>query len=1199
MKKQNLLLTFIIWFGLLAAAAYAQPRFLSTNLKGNPDTLTLFRNGSYNTLQIQATNSYADGNRAFSFLRGDDANSFTPVVQKDTAWQSVFPNKTLASYNQVIMPNFNVACAAKTMVAGYASKFPAVTAGSYYTVNVREQPATPAYGLPFAVLETAFKPTKIDTIKVKSKCIAANNPIKFTLYTVGTPNAAERFYFGYTTNLYGTVNIAEMTISGDSATYTIPANTLVPSDRIRYFAFSSTQSAATINSDNYDILSLQMFHNRLQSGNVLDTRGFTLNITGQIPGINITVRAPAFPLVGTVCGNVPVPRIILEATGASGVTTYAWEGANGNIAALARDTITAPTAASNGIYTVTASTSSTGCTASTTILVNLTFNPTLTVGTSGIPPSQCGAYGLGFATVTGGTSPYTYEWRTPTTNTNAESFIVGTNPNILGMQNQIYNVKATDAAGCTATNTIQVPPNLNLNIPKIAIDTLRHVYGCAPGKLCLKITGGQAGVGFPFFDWSHNINLHTACVGALTAGDYTVTVTDAAGCKAIETFTIEAKQPLALTMLQQVACAASGLDKGKAKVVVVGGRLPYTYKWAHNITSVKDTLINVRYGNCYTVTVTDSKKCTATASVCIDSVINITTTAVGAPTCFGGSNGKAYVSVIGAKPYFGFRYQWSTVTSDTARTLSSGIYTVTVTSVGAAGVNGNACTATATVAVANSANIFGITLQTTPTSLACSGDNNGKIRVINSVNDVPIKYVWAINTAANNQSFNGAAIDNVRGGMTYLVTVTGANGCVATNSAIITQPTVDVTPSVLAQSVRCKGENNGSINLVLAGAASTYTFRWIDGGVPQAPSGSETRTGLSPAQYGVIVTDNATGCVGFGGATITEPTSLLSASVVPASITNVVCFGGNDGKACVSAQGGVNKYNYRWNTSIPRITACVTDFEIGSYIVTVTDTVGCSRTASVTITGPNQPIDVSLSIINKVCGGIANGKILATATQGTTPYTYLWEDGQATNPAINLAAITHFVTITDSKGCTASAGITIPSVAVDLTVQDETILQGSNLFAPVSTTTLDPYTVLWSPAATVNPPSDLVPTLSPITTTTYTISISKDGCTLDKTLTITVTQKDGIFVPTAFAPGGNGPDENNYFKPIVTGGVQLTAFKVFNRWGQVVYDDANGIGWDGSFGGAAQPTGGYVYVLEYVNQSGKKDMLNGNMVLMR
>lgn len=1197
MKKQNLLLTFITWFGLLAAAAYAQPRFLSTNLKGNTDTLMLFRNGSYNTLQVQATSSYADGDRAFSFLRGGDPITFAPVVQKDTAWQSVFPNKILASYNQVIMPNYNVACAAKTMLTGYASKFPAVTAGSYYTINVREQPATPAYGLPFAVIETAFKPTEIDTLKIKSKCIAPSNPIKISLYTVGTPNVAERFYLGYSYDEYGTVNLAEMTVSGDSATYTIPSNTIPAQTKLRYFAFSSLQPASVINNSNYDLLSLNMFNNRtIQTfAPFLVTQGLTQNMPGASPSTLINVLVPSFPLSGTVCANVAVPRFIFSANALTGATDkYNWQGANGNVSSTARDTITAPNAASNGVYNVTVTGGTTGCTATASVTVNLTYNPAITVGTSGIPPSQCGAYGLGFATVTGGAGAYTYEWRTPTNITTAESFIVGTNPNILGMQNQIYIVKATDAAGCTATNTIQVPPNLNLNIPKITIDTLRHVYGCATGKLCLKIVGGQAGAGFPYLEWSHNINLHSTCIDMLAAGSYTVTVTDAANCKAIETFTIEAKQVLTLTSNQMNVCAKGGLNKGRAKVLVAGGKAPYTYKWAHSVTSVKDTVLNLRYGNCYTVTVTDAKKCTATTSICIDSIINITTTAATTPTCFGGNNGKAFVTVNDMKPtYINIGYKWATFPRDTIRTLASGVYTVTVTN------NDNLCTATATVTMANGSNIFAVGMQATPTSLACPGDNNGKIRVINPQNDVPYSYAWRVNGSSVGILFNGAAIDNARGGLVYAVTVTGTNGCVATNSTIITQPTIDVTPSVVPKNVRCKGENNGSINLILAGAVSNYTFRWIDGGVPQAPSSTEIRTGLVPAQYGVIVTDNATGCVGFNGATITEPTSLLTASVVPTSIKNVTCFGGNDGKACVSAQGGVNKYNYRWNTSIPRTAACVTDFEIGSYIVTVTDTVGCSRTASVTITGPNTPIDVSLSIVNKVCGGIANGKILATAAQGIAPYTYKWEDNQIANPAINLAAITHFVTVTDNRGCTASAGTTIPSVAVDLTVQDETIIQGGNLYAPVSTTTLEPYTVSWSPAATVNPPSDLVPTLSPITTTTYTVSISKDGCTLDKTLTITVKQKDGIFIPTAFAPGGNGPEENNYFKPIVTGGVQVTAFKVFNRWGQMVYDNPNGTGWDGSFGGAAQPTGGYVYVLEYVNQDGKKDMMNGNVVLMR
>jgi hypothetical protein len=174
--------------------------------------------------------------------------------------------------------------------------------------------------------------------------------------------------------------------------------------------------------------------------------------------------------------------------------------------------------------------------------------------------------------------------------------------------------------------------------------------------------------------------------------------------------------------------------------------------------------------------------------------------------------------------------------------------------------------------------------------------------------------------------------------------------------------------------------------------------------------------------YTVTVTD-ANNCTQSANYTITEPTAL---TLNAPTITNVSCFGGNNGSITANPTGGTGAYTYTWNPSGSSQT--ITNLTAGSYDVTISDANNCSITNSYSITEPATPLSISNSIVtDNLCFGESLGTINITVVGGTPSYTYAWSHNAQlnSNTAINLAAAQYAVTITDFNACTLSNSYTV------------------------------------------------------------------------------------------------------------------------------------------------------------------------------
>lgn len=248
----------------------------------------------------------------------------------------------------------------------------------------------------------------------------------------------------------------------------------------------------------------------------------------------------------------------------------------------------------------------------------------------------------------------------------------------------------------------------------------------------------------------------------------------------------------------------------------------------------------------------------------------------------------------------------------------------------------------------------------TVTHVSCAGGSDGAIHLTPTGGTIPYSFDWG----------NGVTSED-RTGLadgTYSVTISDANGCATIFNATITIPvsTISITTSITQ--VSCFGGSTGEIDITPSGGTSSYTFDWGDGVT------TEDRIGLPVGSYSVSITD-ANGCAIFH-TTVTQPASALDAS---ASTTNLNCFGDSNGEVDLTPIGGTSPYTFDWGGGV--ITEDRTGLTSGVYSVTITDSNGCVKTLSPSVT---EPAEIVSSFATAACYSYTwNGQTYTTSNAYT------------------------------------------------------------------------------------------------------------------------------------------------------------------------------------------------------------------------
>ncbi len=377
------------------------------------------------------------------------------------------------------------------------------------------------------------------------------------------------------------------------------------------------------------------------------------------------------------------------------------------------------------------------------------------------------------------------------------------------------------------------------------------------------------------------------------------------------------------------------------------------------------------------------------------------------------------------------------------------------------------------------------------THLTCTGDSLDAI-VLGGV--TPFTYTWS----------NGATtsyIHNLTTGGTYTVTVVDNRGITVTATTTISSYTVLYATTSVTTNVTCYGGNNGSASSTVGGGTAPYTYSWTGGG-----NGSNV-SGLTAGSYTLSVSDNK-GCSATSSVNITQPTQII---VTPSVTSNVNCNGNANGSGSVSAVGGTGAYTYSWNPG-SGTNASQSGLSANMYTVTVTDSRGCTGSATVNITQPALLVATATITANISCFGNNDGSASSAVSGGTSPYTYSWSNSQTTTSISALSQGSYTLSVTDVNGCAASSSITITEpnqLNVSANVTSNIHCNGINTGSAVSIVSggTSPYTYSWSNSqSTLN--------IIGLSAGTYTVNVTdNNGCA--GTAGVTITQPATALTATA------------------------------------------------------------------------------------
>lgn len=476
---------------------------------------------------------------------------------------------------------------------------------------------------------------------------------------------------------------------------------------------------------------------------------------------------------------------------------------------------------------------------------------------------SCNGAANGSATVmaSGGTAPYTYVWSNGQINALTSGLIAGN-----------YSVIVSDATASSITLTVTIAQPL-ANVNTIVSQSNVSYSGGSDGAVTIASAGGTA----PYiYLWTPS-NQITASATGLSAGDYTIRVTDANGCIATNNITIT--QPGASTISATVSYTnvrCNGENNGSATVLASGGTAPYTYLWSNGqINAVSSGLIA---GN-YSVTVLDATASSKTMTVTITHpLVNINSvTDKSHVSYYGGNDGSLTMFSEGGTAPYAYFWSPSNKTTSTVTGLYAGDHTLRVT-------DANGCIATRTIAITQPAAPATLSATLSSTNVKCNGKNNGTATITAIGGKAPYKYKWS----------NGKTTPVISGLIagTYSVTVSDVNQVSKKYSVTITQPAVNVNSVVDKSHISYYGGNDGWIIISSTGGTAPYAYFWSPSNKTTA-----TATGLYAGNHVLKVTD-ANACVATRTISLTQPSS--SAPIVTASTNPVVIVAGTNDSSVVS-----------------------------------------------------------------------------------------------------------------------------------------------------------------------------------------------------------------------------------------------------------------------------------------------------------
>jgi gliding motility-associated-like protein len=589
------------------------------------------------------------------------------------------------------------------------------------------------------------------------------------------------------------------------------------------------------------------------------------------------------------------------------------------------------------------------------------------------------------------------------------------------------------------------------------------------------------------------------------------------------------------------------------------------------------------------VTFTDAAGCSGSTIITVNQGNNLSSTInVTDPPCAFINNGIITVTpTSGTGPYEfsldGINFQLS----DSFVSLPPGNYNISIrNSIGCTGSN------SATLNT-NSA----ITVSAIITPPLCSGDNSGTITITASGGLAPFEY--SIDAGNNYQS--SVQFSNLSAGA-YTVRTRDNAGCTKDTLLTLADPPV-LSISASSSPASCAG-GDGTITITTNGGTPGYSYS-INNGVNFSPNNIFT---VADGNYPAIIVRDNNSCIAQTSV-IVDRTDNMVLTLEPSD--TVVCAESQVILQPVTNDPG--NTNFNWSSpNAPANTiadpnvrnATIRPVDTSIYIVRAQWGI-CERTDSITFYILEKPV-ANAGRDSAICFDQRVVSLQGSASNTSGSVNFSWSPAAGVyspNSASSFAEIdasTLFtLTVTDNYGCNFAVTDQVtmtkqPPVPANAG-RDTIAIKGQ----PHQLAATGGATYLWSPAALLNNPSSDQPLATLQNDTRFTVIVTDAaGCVGSDTVFVKVYEGPAYYVPNAFSPNGDGL--NDIFRPVPVGMVNTEFFRVFNRYGEIIFETNKWMqGWDGNYKGRPQPVGTYVWVVKGTDRNGNITEAKGTVVLIR
>jgi large repetitive protein len=603
--------------------------------------------------------------------------------------------------------------------------------------------------------------------------------------------------------------------------------------------------------------------------------------------------------------------------------------------------------------------------------------------------------------------------------------------------------------------TVGQPEIISLDISAV---TGNECFGADNGSITALASGGTPGYTYSLYNGGvlvetlQPVHPAGAVFSALPSGNnYRIAVTDTRGCNPAEIASIVVPEPaeIEISSVVPVDVDCYGEESGSITVLASGGTGQLLYSINGNDFLDNGGIFENLPSGLFDISVMDGNGCRrdyGQVEINSPALLSAQVSATDI-SCFGLTDGT--IEILNTQGGTQGNYEYSTdgavwSANPLFENLAPGSYNVFIRDADAP-----SCLTLVDGSPVLLSEPALLEITTELTHITCSGLSSGAIEVTAGGGTGSYQYRLNAGPWQANPVFGSLPAGN------YLVRVSDANGCEASEPVTLTAPDEMIIQNIVKNDESCFGAGDGSIEIFMTGGTPPYRYS-SDGGVTFQDE--RLFENLAPGIYS-LVTEDALGCmVVFGGSIVIEDAPEITLDML--DISNVSCNGAGDGGIVAVASGGAGGMQYSIDGVTWQPDGIFTGLDAGDYVIYIRDIEGCVITGDFTII---QPGGIAFTVWHEdiECHGAEDGIIHVSIDTGMAPFTFRLFDastgtevapGQVSSVSAEftgLAAGSYYVMVVDGNGCMSDASGTVliiqpDELLIDSVVAEDISCHGAN-----------------------------------------------------------------------------------------------------------------------------------------------------------